>query len=60
MLSGAPGATWPLLAALPLAGWLSLRLFRGALGQALNTQLARTAQYQLALTALMILGLLIA
>ena len=60
MLSGLPGATWTLLAALPFAAWLSLRLFRGAAGTALNDQLARTAQYQVALTVLMIIGLVIA
>ncbi len=59
MLSGLPGSTWPLLAALPLAIVLSLRLFRGALGLALNDQLARTAQYQIVLVALMVLGFLL-
>lgn len=56
MLSGLPGWTWTLLAALPLAMVLSVRLFRGALGVALNVQLARTAQYQVVLVVLMMLG----
>ncbi|NEV64028.1 1,4-dihydroxy-2-naphthoate octaprenyltransferase [Thiorhodococcus minor] len=56
MLTDLPGASWPPLAALPAAGLLSARLFRGALGMALNEQLARTAQYQALLVALMILG----
>lgn len=59
MVSGLPGASWPLLAALPVAALLSLRLFRGATGTALNLQLARTAQYQALLAGLMILGFLV-
>lgn len=54
-----PGATWLLLAALPLAALLSIRLFREASGEALNTQLARTALFQSALVMLLILGFLL-
>lgn len=54
-----PGPAWPLLAALPAAIALSVRLFRGAHGLALNAQLARTAQYQALLAGLMVLGILI-
>ncbi len=55
-----PGAAWPLLAALPAAVVLGVRLLRGAQGVALNDQLARTAQYQALLAALMILGWILA
>lgn len=51
--------SWPLLAALPLATLLIRRLWRGALGPALNEQLARTAQYQALLVGLLILSLLL-
>lgn len=54
-----PGATWPLLAALPLALFLIARLSRSADGAALNAQLARTALFQSALALLLALGLLI-
>ncbi|MBK1721496.1 1,4-dihydroxy-2-naphthoate octaprenyltransferase [Thiocystis violacea] len=59
MFSGLPGVTWTLLAALPVAAVLSLRLLRGARAAELNTQLARTAQYQALLVALMLLGFVI-
>mgnify|MGYP001773582141 FL=1 len=52
-------ASWPLLAALPPAALLIWRLWRGALGPALNAQLARTAQYQALLVGLLILSLLL-
>ena len=52
-----PGRAWPLLAALPLGLWLVVRLFRGALGGALNPLLGTTALYQTVLTVLLILGL---
>ncbi len=59
--AGLPGATWPLIAALPLAALLGLRLFRaasGALeGESLNVQLAHTALYQAAVAGLLVLGL---
>ncbi|NVZ11062.1 1,4-dihydroxy-2-naphthoate polyprenyltransferase [Allochromatium humboldtianum] len=51
--------SWPLLAALPLAALLIRRLWRGAMGPALNEQLARTAQYQALLVGLLILSLLL-
>jgi 1,4-dihydroxy-2-naphthoate polyprenyltransferase len=60
MAAGPPGAVWPLLAALPAAVVLGARLLRGAHGVALNDQLARTAQYQALLAALMILGWILA
>jgi 1,4-dihydroxy-2-naphthoate polyprenyltransferase len=58
--AGLPGATWTLFAAIPLAVMLIVRLFRGAIGEALNLQLARTALYQAALVLLLILGFLLA
>lgn len=58
--AGLPGPTWTLFAALPLAVMLIIRLFRSATGEALNQQLARTALYQTALLALLILGFLLA
>ncbi len=57
--AGLPGATWTLFAAVPLALMLIIRLFRGASGEALNLQLARTALYQMALLVLLILGFLL-
>lgn len=54
-----PGAVWPLLAALPLAAFLSLQLVRGARGEALNAQLARTALFQSLLVVLLIVGFLL-
>lgn len=57
--AGLPGGGWPLFAAIPLAVMLILRLFRGASGEALNLQLARTALYQMALAALLLLGFLL-
>lgn len=59
MSAGLPGAGWPLLAALPLAIILSLGLFRGTDGAALNAQLARTALFQVVLVVLMIPGFLL-
>ena len=59
MFAGLPGAGWPLLAALPLAIILSLGLFRGTGGAALNAQLARTALFQVVLVVLMVLGFLL-
>lgn len=59
MAAGLPGATRTLIAAIPLALTLILALFRGASGEALNGQLARTALYQMALVALLILGFLL-
>jgi 1,4-dihydroxy-2-naphthoate octaprenyltransferase len=53
-----PGRQWPLLAALPLAALLIIRLWRGASGAALNLQLARTALFQSALVVLLIVGFL--
>lgn len=52
-----PGRAWPLLAALPVGLWLVVRLYRGALGAALNPVLGTTALYQTVLTVLLILGL---
>ncbi len=49
-----------MFAAIPLAVMLIIRLFRGATGEALNLQLARTALYQMALLGLLILGFLLA
>lgn len=60
MAADLPGARWPLLLALPLALGLSINLFRGATGAALNTQLARTALLQMLLVVLLILGFLLA
>lgn len=59
MSAGLPGATWTLLAVIPLAIVLILALFRGASGEALNAQLARTALYQMAVVTLLILGFLV-
>lgn len=52
-----PGRAWPLVAALPLAAGLIVRLYRGAQGPALNPLLGATALYQTALTLLLIVGL---
>ena len=59
MLLDPLAVSWPLLAALPMAVFLIQRLWRGALGLALNVQLARTAQYQALLVGLLILALLL-
>ena len=58
MLGGLPIEGWPLLLALPLAALLIRQLWRTE-GRALNQLLARTGQYQLALTLLLGLGLLL-
>ena len=58
--AGLPGASWPLIAALPLAAVLVRRLFRGATNEALNRQLAQTALYQMLLVLLMVVGFLLA
>jgi len=60
LLGDLPGWTWPELLALPLAGRLGLRLWRGASGRALNPLLGQTAMYQLALVVLYGLGVLLA
>lgn len=53
-----PGSPWSPLVALPLALWLIVRLYRGALGIALNPLLGATALYQTALTVLLMIGLI--
>jgi 1,4-dihydroxy-2-naphthoate octaprenyltransferase len=58
MLGGLPLQGWPLLLALPLAAMLIRQLWLTE-GRALNLLLARTGQYQLALTLLLGLGLLL-
>ncbi|WP_242518460.1 1,4-dihydroxy-2-naphthoate octaprenyltransferase [Halochromatium roseum] len=58
MLGGLPLQGWPLLLALPLAALLIRKLWHTE-GRALNQLLARTGQYQLALTLLLGLGLLL-
>lgn len=54
-----PGASWPLLLALPLAWVLTRRLdqLSERIGPALNGLLAQTALYQSALTLLLLVGL---
>lgn len=52
-----PLQPWPLIVALPFAAWLVARLNQGALGTALNPQLGATALYQMALVALLMVGL---
>ncbi len=52
-----PGQTWPVLAALPLAGVLIAQLYRGANGHELNRLLAQTARYAVALVVLLAVGL---
>ncbi|MGQ9830599.1 MAG: 1,4-dihydroxy-2-naphthoate octaprenyltransferase [Thermochromatium sp.] len=49
--------SWPLLGALPPAALLIRRLWHGALGPALNAQLAWTVQYQALLVGLLLLSL---
>ena len=58
MLGGLPLQGWPLLVALLPAALLIRQLWRSE-GQALNQLLARTGQYQLVLTLLFGLGLLL-
>ncbi len=58
MLAGLPLQGWPLLLALPLAALLIRQLWHTE-GRALNQLLARTGQYQLALTLLLGLGFLL-
>ncbi|WP_295387454.1 1,4-dihydroxy-2-naphthoate octaprenyltransferase [uncultured Thiodictyon sp.] len=54
--AGLPGATWPVLGALPLALILIARLYRGAQGAAINPLLGQTGLYQALLTGLLIGG----
>ena len=58
MVGGLPVWGWPLLLALPLAALLIRQLWRSE-GRALNQLLARTGQYQLLLTLLLGVGLLL-
>ncbi|MFW6258391.1 MAG: 1,4-dihydroxy-2-naphthoate polyprenyltransferase [Halochromatium sp.] len=58
LVGGLPARGWPLLLALPLALLLIRQLWRSE-GRALNRLLARTGQYQLVLTFLVGLGLLL-
>lgn len=58
MFGGLPIQSWPLLLVLPLAALLIRQLWRTE-GRALNLLLARTGLYQLALTLLLGLGLLL-
>jgi 1,4-dihydroxy-2-naphthoate octaprenyltransferase len=51
-----PGSTWPVLAALPFAAWLVLRIARGAARAELNPLLGSTAIFQSALAMLLVLG----
>jgi 1,4-dihydroxy-2-naphthoate octaprenyltransferase len=53
---GLPGWTWPVLAALPAALWLTRRL-QLTDGRGLNALLGHTAQYQMLLVGLYALGL---
>jgi 1,4-dihydroxy-2-naphthoate octaprenyltransferase len=48
-----PGRSWPLLAAIPLAIPLIVKLYRGTTGTALNPLLGQTARYQLVLALLL-------
>jgi 1,4-dihydroxy-2-naphthoate octaprenyltransferase len=53
-----PGASWPVLLALPWAVMLVRQLHQITVGSALNALLGQTALYQLLLTALLCSGLL--
>jgi 1,4-dihydroxy-2-naphthoate polyprenyltransferase len=57
MLIRGPDAPWPVLAALPFAGLLISKLYRGAIGIDLNSLLGLTALYQASLALLLVLGL---
>ena len=57
MLIHGPDAPWPVLAALPFAGLLITKLYRGAIGIDLNSLLGLTALYQAGLAMLLVLGL---
>jgi 1,4-dihydroxy-2-naphthoate octaprenyltransferase len=56
LMIGLPGNPLPLIAGLPFAASLIVRLRRGARGSALNPLLGSTALFQAALTLLMIVG----
>ena len=56
MLGGLPAASWPLLLALPAAGFLIARIQREQ-GRALNRLLGWTGQYQALLVALLAVGM---
>ncbi len=57
VISHGLATAWPVAAALPLAGLLIRRLWRGASGLQLNALLGQTALYQSALTILLLVGL---
>jgi 1,4-dihydroxy-2-naphthoate octaprenyltransferase len=48
--------SWPVIAALPFAGLLILKLFRGATGTQINPILGQTALYQAVVTILFLVS----
>lgn len=59
ILGGLPGLPWLTAGALPLGTALVSRLYRGALGAAINPMLALTALYQAAIALLALVGLVL-
>ncbi|RKT44611.1 1,4-dihydroxy-2-naphthoate polyprenyltransferase [Thiocapsa rosea] len=51
-----PAIAWPLLAAVPLGGLLTLKLVRGATGKQINPLLGQTGLFQAAVTILLLVG----
>ena len=56
VLTFGPAVAWPLLAAIPLGGLLTLKLVRGATGKELNPLLAQTGLFQATVTVLLLAG----
>lgn len=54
-----PGQGWPLAIAVPFAAALIVKLYRGTSGTALNPVLGATARYQLVLSLILAIGLIL-